>query len=260
MTTTLPTSSQRWILRPRPAPHARLRLFCFPYAGGGASIYRPWPAALPADVEVLAVQLPGRESRLKDAPFTRLEAMIDALVEALGPLLAPPFVFFGHSMGALISYELARRLRAYGRPGPARLIVSGRGAPQIPDPEPPIHQLPEPVFIARLRKLNGTPEEVFSNPDLFDLVMPLLRADFAVNETYVYTPGPPLDCPISAYGGDRDDKVPQGDLEAWQVQTSRGFKLGMFQGDHFFLRGAQAALLQSVADDLALIAPRPGWL
>ncbi len=256
MSITLPTSSQRWVMRPRPAPQARLRLFCFPYAGGGASIDRPWPAGLPADIEVLAVQLPGRESRLKDAPFTRLDAMIDSLVEALDPLLTPPFLFFGHSMGALISFELARRLRAYGRPGPLHLFVSGRGAPQIPDPDPPIHQLPDPAFVERLRRLNGTPEEVFSNLDLFDLVMPLLRADFAVNETYVYTPGPPLDCPISAFGGDRDDKVTRQSLEAWQAQTSRACQLRMFSGDHFFLRSAQAELLQAVTHDLSLISRR----
>ncbi len=247
---TTPSSADRWVIRPRPRPRARLRLFCFPYAGGGASIYRAWAGELPQEIEVCAVQLPGRETRLDEQPFDRLPPLVEALALSLEPHLNPPFAFFGHSMGALISFELARRLRALNRPAPAHLFVSGRIAPQLQRRRPPVHALPEPEFVEQVQRLNGTPDAVLQHKELRELVLPLLRADFAINETYGYSSEPPLACPISAFGGLEDDRATQEELAAWQLQTRDAWALHMFPGDHFFLRSTQAALLQALSHDL----------
>jgi len=243
-------SPEHWVVLPEPQPQARLRLFCFPYAGGGASIYRTWPKGLSSEIEVWAIQLPGREMRLHEPALTRLEPLITILAEILAPFLTIPFAVFGHSMGALLSFELIRRLRQLGQPQPLHLFVSGRRAPHMSDPDPPIAHLSEATFITELRHLNGTPEEVLRNDELRMLILPLLRADFAVNETYCYIPAPPLDCPISVFGGLDDHKVRQEDLAAWQAQTHSVSTLRMFPGNHFFLRSAQADLLCAIQQDL----------
>ena len=206
MTTTLTFNS--WVTCPKPNPQASLRLFCFPYAGGKAVSFRAWSSGLPTTVEVCPVELPGRGSRLMEVPFTQFEPLISALAQALLPYLDKPFAFFGHSMGALVSFELARLLRQKYGLSPVHLFVSGRGAPQVvPVPDPPIHALPEPAFLEKLRGLNGTPEAVLENAKLMQLLLPMLRADFAVIETYVYVPEPPLNCPITAFSGWQDRKV-----------------------------------------------------
>ncbi|HVT57686.1 MAG TPA: thioesterase domain-containing protein [Thermoanaerobaculia bacterium] len=226
-------------------------MLCFPYAGGGASAYRGWPGALPAGVEICPVQLPGRESRLREPPFDRLEPLVRTLADVLEPHLELPFVFFGHSLGALVSFELARELRRRGGPMPLHLFASGRRAPQVPAREEDIHDLPEPEFIARLRELNGTPEEVLQHDELMCLLSPLLRADFAVNETYVHEAAEPLDCGISAFGGLGDEEVTREDLLEWREHTRGAFRLRMLPGDHFFLHSARGHLLEAVTRDLA---------
>ncbi|MCA1852371.1 MAG: hypothetical protein LC647_08250 [Beggiatoa sp.] len=161
--------------------------------------------------------------------------------------MTTPFAFFGHSMGALIGFELARQLRRQHGPSPVHLFVSGRGAPQIPPPEPPIHALPEPQFIAEVQHFNGTPTEVLQHPELMQLLIPTLRADFAVCETYTYTTDAPIDCSISAFGGLQDRKVSRERLEAWRDQSRASFSLCMFPGDHFFLHTAEPLLLETIA-------------
>src|SRR5712691_623251 len=234
-----PRSYNSWVTCPKPNLHARLRLFCFPYAGGTASVFRAWSEHLPPEIEVCPIQLPGRESRLGEVPFSRLPPIVEALAPALRPYLDKPFAFFGHSMGALIGFELARHLRREGQSDPIHLFVSGHRAPQLPDPNPPIHQLPEPAFIQELRRLKGTSEAVLADPDLMELVMPMLRADFAVSETYLYTPEQPLACPITAFGGLQDKEVSRGEMDAWRVQTQQSFLLCMLPGDHFFLHASR---------------------
>lgn len=245
--------AERWLAYREANPRARLRMFCFPYAGGGASAYRGWGASLPQEIEVCPVQLPGREGRLREPPFTRSEEMIAAVAEALTPWLDLPFVFFGHSMGGMIGFELARVLRRQGKTLPLHLFVSGRRAPQLPARDEPIHDLPEPEFIERLRELNGTPEEVLQHAELMKLLIPLLRADFAVNETYEYVEEPPLDIGISAFGGLGDIDVSRDDVEAWGLQTRGRFRMRMMPGDHFFLHPQKDLILESVARDLAEI-------
>ena len=240
-----------WVTCPKPHPQARLRLFCFPYAGGGASLFRAWSDELAPAVEVCPVQLPGRESRFREPLYTRLIPLIQTLGPLLRPYLTMPFAFIGHSMGALISFELARYLRRQQAPMPVYLFASAHRAPQLPDPKPPIYHLPDPLFLEELRRLNGIPSEVLDHAELMELMLPLLRADFAVAETYRYTADPPLPCPISAFGGLADDEVSEDESAAWREQTRSAFRLRMLPGDHFFLVKNQSMLLQAISQDVA---------
>ncbi|MGB8509762.1 MAG: thioesterase II family protein [Pyrinomonadaceae bacterium] len=239
-----------WLVISRPNPGAALRLFCFPYAGGSTQIYRTWTNALPSTVEMCAVELPGRGRRLREQNHHDLMTLVAEAFKVLSPYMNKPFAFFGHSMGALMSFELARLLRREGRPAPARIFVSARRAPQIPDIEPPTYNLPEDEFIAELRRLNGTPQEVLEHNELLQLMLPILRADFSVCQTYGYVPEPPLDVGITAYGGVEDKDVSREQLEAWGQQTGSDFNLRMMPGDHFFIHSSQAQLLQSLSQEL----------
>jgi medium-chain acyl-[acyl-carrier-protein] hydrolase len=239
-----------WFPTRRSNGETRLRLFCFPYAGGGALVYRDWAAKLPAGVEVCPAQLPGRGSRRQEPCYTSLRQIVEALAQVVPPLLDRPFAFFGHSMGALIAFELARELRRAGGAAPVQLFVSGRSGPQVPKRGAVTYDLPERAFIERLRHLNGTPREVLEEPEMMRLMIPLLRADFEVSQTYEYTPEPALACPITAFGGADDTQVGREDLAAWREQTSAGFSVRMLPGDHFFLNTERTALLQTIAEEL----------
>jgi medium-chain acyl-[acyl-carrier-protein] hydrolase len=239
-----------WVVFPRRVPDARLRLFCFPYAGGGASIYGRWAEHLPPGVELVAVQLPGRESRLAEKPYSELGPLVEKLAEALAPYMDLPFALFGHSNGGLMAFELARLLRAQRRRLPVHLFVSGRPAPQVELTDPPIHALPRDEFMAELRRFGGTPEEVLKNEEIMALIEPLLRADFALGETYAYVPGPPLALPLSAYAGATDEEVPTWQVEAWKEQTEGEFRYVEFPGGHFFLHEDRDRLLQELGREL----------
>jgi medium-chain acyl-[acyl-carrier-protein] hydrolase len=243
-------SNNPWVARWRPNHAATMRLFCFPYAGGAASLYRTWGNSLPSHVEVCAIQLPGRGARMAEAPLTSLPDILRELSLAIRPYLDLPFAFFGHSMGAMLSLELARLLRRELGVNPVHLFVSGCRALQLRDPNRPTYNLPEPEFIEELRRLGGTPAEVLEHPELLGLILPLLRADFEVCQTYKYTPGRPLPCPITAFGGTQD-KTGRAEMEAWREQTTAAFTLRMFPGDHFFLHGVEAKILELIAHALA---------
>ena len=233
-----------------PNPHASVRLFCFPYAGGSSLIFRPWLTSLPTTVEVCPIELPGRGIQMRLTPFSRLQPLIETLASALLPYLDKPFAFFGHSLGGLVSFELARQLRREHNLSPVHLFVSATRAPQIPSPKPPIHALPDTEFKEELHRLNGTPDSVLQNTELMQLLIPILRADFAVLETYVYPQESPLECPITAFGGLQDEEVSLQELKAWRSHTIAGYKLQMFPGDHFFIQSEQPLLLQTLAQHL----------
>lgn len=226
--------------------HRDIKLFCFPYAGGSASIYRDWQRQLPSVIQLIAVELPGRGARLTEPPFVSLSPLLDVLAEAIFPLLDTKFAFFGHSMGALIAFELSRLLRSKYNREPQLLIASGRRAPQVINTEPLTHNLPKDEFIANLQRIDGTPKEVLEHAELMELMMPLLRADFQLNETYEYVVDAPLQCPITVFGGLQDTHVEQDTLVAWKEHTTSDFTMHMFPGDHFFLRSAQRLLLQTL--------------
>ncbi len=248
--TSRPIAKNAWVVSSRPNPRASLRLFCFPYSGASASIFCAWPDNLLPSVEVCPVELPGRGTRLAEPPYARLEPFVQAVAQALLPFLDKPFALFGHSLGALACFELARHLRRYHSLNPACLFVSGHSAPQIPDTEPPIHDLPEADFMEKVRSLNGTPEEVLQHEELRQLILPILRADFAMCGTFTYEADCPLDCPISAYGGLQDSYVTRNDLDAWREQTNASFSLRMFPGDHFFINTARPLVLRTLAREL----------
>jgi medium-chain acyl-[acyl-carrier-protein] hydrolase len=232
-------------------PARRLRLFCLPYAGGSASIFRAWPAALGDAVDVCPIQLPGRGNRLHEEPFTRMDDLLSALVEALLPLLDLPYAFFGHSLGALVGFELARRLRARVGTQPVLQLVSACRAPQVPARETPIHELPDHRFLARMGEVDGIPAEVLESAELMELLLPLLRADIELAETYRWRPdAPPLGCPISALGSEEDRFVTRDDVEAWRVHTTGAFAARFLPGGHFFIHAAEGALLDAVRADL----------
>ncbi len=255
-----PTRPSPWLLLPRPNPAARLRLFCFPYAGGGASIYSPWGGALPPEVEVAAVQLPGRETRISERPIGDLMELTARMSEALAPFMDRPFAFFGHSNGGLMAFELTRLLRREGRPGPLLLVASGRPAPQVILEGEDMHSLPEAEFHDSLRRYNGTPEEVLQNAEIMELITPMLRADFALGETYSYTPEPPLEIPLAAYGGMTDDEVPAWSVEAWgeEAADQEKFRVVMFPGGHFFINENREMVLAELTNDLRETLKRLG--
>jgi medium-chain acyl-[acyl-carrier-protein] hydrolase len=234
-----------------------LRLYCFPYAGGSAQVFRGWQRHLAPQAALSLARLPGRGARIGEPAFKRYKPLVNALADDMIPELPPAFAFWGHSMGALISFELARELRRRGQRAPLALFLSGRRAPQIPDPDPPTFNLPEPEFISELRRLNGTPMEVLDSPELKEFFLPTMRADFELVETYEYEPEPPLSCPICAYGGLQDAHVPAENVKAWQKQTSGAFKVTMFPGDHFYIHSSDDLLRALRRDVLNLLLGSP---
>ncbi|MFJ7781026.1 thioesterase II family protein [Streptomyces yangpuensis] len=229
---------------------ARYRLFCFPFAGGGASAYREFARKFPDEIEVCPVQLPGREDRLGEAPLTSLKELVDRIVPAVTAHREIPYAFFGHSMGSLISFELTRRLAQDGFPLPRQLFVSAHRAPHLEDPEPPLYDLPQDEFVENVKRFSATPDGVFLDPELREIFLPILRADFTVCDTYVYEPGRLMPCPITVLGGEGDDTVSAAELDAWRKHTSGKFSTQLFPGGHFYLRGAEEALGERVKSEL----------
>jgi surfactin synthase thioesterase subunit len=239
-----------WVVPFRPTPDARLRLFCFSYAGGGASVFRSWPDLLPADVDVCGIALPGREARLGEPAYRRLPPLVSSLAEAMAPLLDREFVFFGHSMGALVAFELARELRRVIGREPARLLLAAFRAPQLPDPNIPIHHLPDEVLKIVLQT-EGTSPDILRHDELMQAILPMLRADLELCHTYEHVPGEPLACPISVFGGEGDVRVRPADLEQWRCHTTAEFDVTILPGSHFFLHSARDLLLATVQQKLS---------
>ena len=227
---------------------AALRLFAFPHAGGGATTFHGWRTALPGRVALWPVRLPGRETRISETPFESMEPLVEALGQAIEPFLGGPFAFYGHSLGAVIAFELARQLRRRSLPLPRYLFVSGARAPRfrlnhLPPPEPSDAEL-----LDELRGLGGVPEEALNNPEWRSAMLPALRADSALYRNYVYREEPPLACAIRAYGGLEDSRIAPAHLEAWRRETSGSFAVAMLAGGHFFIHSAQ--FLEALARDL----------
>jgi surfactin synthase thioesterase subunit len=240
-----------WLRRFHPRSDPRLRLFCFPYAGRGASVYRDWGRWMPAHIEVVAVQLPGREDRFREPAHRRLPPLVDELGDAVARLEDLPFAYMGHSMGGLLAFELARKLRDAGRPTPTHLFVSGRRAPHIADPEPPIPDLPDEEFARELqRRYQGLPPMIADDPELRAFFLPMVRADLELVDTYDHRAAPPLGCPISAFGG-TEDAIAEEELAAWQEHTTAACRVEMLPGDHFFINTQGESLAEMVAAQLA---------
>jgi medium-chain acyl-[acyl-carrier-protein] hydrolase len=239
----------RWFENVPGAREGAPRLFCFPYAGGSAQVFRSWQRQFSPEITLSLAHLPGRAMRIGELPYKSLKLLVEALAQAMIPELQGSFAFWGHSMGALISFELARELRRRGQRGPEALFLSGHGAPQIPDTDPPLFNLPEKEFVAELQHFNGTPKELLDSPELTQLFLPTIRADFEVVETYIYEPDEPLSCAIYTYGGLEDPSVPAEHLKAWQKQTLGLCKVRMFPGHHFFIHTSAADVINMLRRD-----------
>jgi medium-chain acyl-[acyl-carrier-protein] hydrolase len=241
--------STPWLVNWKPNRRASVRLFCFPYGGGGDSIFRSWQQSLSDAIEVCPVQLPGRGSRTTEPPCTDINQLVRLAAQALAPHWDKPFALFGHSMGALIAFELSRHLRREYNAQPVHLFVSGRCSPQTRS-EPLDPKLFDSEYAAMLRYCNGTPEEALENPELMELVLPVLRADLALCNSYVYVPKPPFSFSITAFGGLDDHGIPRRCMDGWREHTTGSFVLRMFPGDHFFLNTSRLPLLEAISKEL----------
>jgi medium-chain acyl-[acyl-carrier-protein] hydrolase len=248
----------RWwrVLTPRRSDVA-LRLFCFPHAGAGPSAYAAWARCFPESVEVVGVHLPGRETRISEPSLTALGDMVAAVVPQLKPLFDRPFAFFGHSMGALMAFEVARALQAAGGPLPTHLFVSGRRAPDAAVPDEPLyHRLATADLVERVRAMGGVPEEILEDEELVSLLVPIFRADFMATQTYTYRHRPPLRCPITTLAGDADALTSPALLDGWARQTCGPFRAHVFPGGHFFLLNLAQRVCGVVAAELGLARQR----
>ena len=240
------SAPDRWFSHRTERPFATLRLICFPYAGGGVSAYRPWSDALGPDVEVRPVQLPGRESRLDEPCCTDLDALVHGITNAVSALTAARTVLFGYSMGALLAFEVARELRRRRLPV-ERLIVAAAPAPHLARSRSRMHELPDAELTEALRDLGGTPDVVFDDSELLQVLLPILRADFTLLERYRHKRDVPLACPISALGGRADALVSAAQLGAWRAHTQEAFDTASFPAGHFFMHACGERVRSHVA-------------
>jgi medium-chain acyl-[acyl-carrier-protein] hydrolase len=239
-----------WTLCPRPDPDAGLRLVCLPYSGGRASNFNGLAAELPGDVELCAIELPGHGRRLREPLLTSLRPLIEQVTDVVAERIRQPFVLLGYSIGALIGFEVTRELTQHGWPGPSALFVAAAKAPQIRPVRPRLHDLTRTELIEGLHRLAGFRNALLDNEELVDVMLPVLRADLALDETYTFEPGDPLDCPIAAFGGIADWSVPRPDLEAWREQTTGDFSITMLPGGHFFLDSSRTLFARALTTEI----------
>ncbi|EKE79322.1 thioesterase II family protein [Idiomarina xiamenensis] len=236
-----------------PSPQSEIiaRIICFPFAGGGTQSYADWVEYLPNNIEVCAVRLPGRELRINEKPYKSLAELLDEIIDKqiLKPYLDKPFFLFGHSLGALIAYELAVCLQQKNI-SPISLIISGRVAPHRKSPREPVYQLPIGEFVEALRSLGGTPPEVLGDEELMSIVIPVLRADFEINEGYEYRENPKLTCDLVAFAGTSDNETQREAVLDWADLTSEEFKPRMVPGDHFFIQNVKRQFLRMLSIEL----------
>ena len=215
--------------------NSRLKLFCFPYAGGGVAPFYAWIKHIYPEIELLRVQLPGRETRLREAAFVDFSRLVETLSAELLPWMDSPFAFFGHSMGALIAFETIIKLREMNGPMPTHLFISSFRAPHIPDPDPISPDLPNDQFVERLLQYEGMPQAILDNNELMELILPILRADFRVIDSYRFKQREPIDCPITLFGSMGDPKISKYEMEAWSNHTTAKFSSHYFHGGHFYI-------------------------
>ena len=236
-------SSNNWFIRPLPNEKAKTRFFLFPYAGGGPAVFGKWLTEFGNHIEAFIAHYPGRGSRHNEPPIHEIDTLVERLAQAIQPYLDKPFVFFGHSFGGLVAFELARQIQ------PQILFISGCGAPHHSNPHPPIHHLPDPEFARALKELNGIPPEVADNSELMELLIPMLRADFEAFEGYQPN-AHQLTCPIIAFGGLGDLRIGREQLEGWKIHTTADFRSQYFSGDHFFIQAGKTDIITAINFEL----------
>ena len=237
-------------------PNAGLRLFCFPYAGGNAQVFEDLADALPSEIETIGIDYPGRRSRFGEEPVHKLDLLVADLARSICPYLDRPFAFYGHSNGALVAYEMAKIVpRLYYR-SPNHVILGAKRSPVL-GPETPLHTLPDDEFIERLRDYRGTPEGVLTCPDVMDVYLPILRADFALSETYHPANLLPVDAPIHAIAGRGDALASPGMMQEWRPLTSSDFVLTTLEAEHFFLSNCLPDVVRLLAASLLPDSAKP---
>lgn len=230
-------------------PSSRLPLYCFPYGGAGASAYRDWSRELPPWIEVRPIQPPGRETRFREEPYTRLEPFVDEMAGKVEAQLAAdpgPFALFGHSLGGLVAFELARELRRRGGRQPALLVVSGFGAPHLLRDRPRVSHLAPDDFWREVQAHYDVTPEIVAEPIFRELAYPVLRADLEVVETYVHREEPPFDFPLVALGGEGDPEASPEQIAAWKGYSRQPVEVRIFPGGHFYVNSARKEVLQTV--------------
>lgn len=232
-----------------------LRLYCFAYAGGGANTFAAWPGGLPADIEVVPVQMPGRGARFSEKPLADLPAIVHQLASVISTQAATPCAFFGHSLGALIAFETARELERRRVGAPALLMVSGCAAPQRRGEMRRLHLLDDQALVDALRDYQGTPPAILAHAELMQMLLPMLRADFELACDYAYRPAPPLAAPLVVLAGRGDERIEPDQVQAWQLDASRPIELHWFDGDHFFVDSQRDAVLACVERALRRLRP-----
>lgn len=242
-----------YIWRARRGDH-RHRLICFPHAGAGAGAYAEWAALLPPEIELAAVQLPGRQNRIAEDPVTEVAPLVRVLTQALRPVMDGPFSFFGHSGGAILAFELARALRDKGGPQPSHLFLSAQSAPGQRGAIQRLHDLSDEELTAEVVRLGGIEPEIAEDEDVMDALLMTLRADFELWENHHIEPGAPLDVPITVLSGDTDPRAPLDTLGAWREQTRARFETHLYQGGHFYFLGQAAELTGYISQ--TLLAPQ----
>lgn len=243
-----------WLVALPGAPRAP-RLYCFSYAGGSAASYRSWHTGLDAQFEIVGVELPGRARRFHEAPLTSIEAVVAGAAHAIAAQGVPSFAFFGHSLGALVAFEVARYLQRHGLAQPRHLIVSGARAPRRRPASRDLYLLDDSALMAQLEAYNGTPPEVLANAELMALLLPAIRADFALGATYRYAPGPQLGMPMTVLTASDDQHAKENDAAGWALESSAACRLEQFEGGHFFIDTQRASVLACVSQVLRASLP-----
>jgi medium-chain acyl-[acyl-carrier-protein] hydrolase len=245
---------EAWLPSLRSRPDAQSRLFCFPYAGAGAAVYAGWQRELLAGVEVVPIHLPGREERMREPCFRRLDPLLDALAEVLSQCLDLPYAFYGHSLGGWIAYYLAQRFAWTGERMPAHLFIGASRAPHLRSQHPPIHSLPPDRFAEQVNLRYGQiPPAILAQRELMDLLIPIVQADMEMFETVEYRPGAPLATPISAFAGETDGEISLADVAAWREFTRSRFSCESLPGNHFFLKSCASTLLNRLGQEMRSI-------
>ncbi len=242
---------QDWIIRLCKRPSARIRLFCFPGAGGGAASFRMWPEDCHPEIEVALIQSPGRENRLREEPLRSMGALVPAITRAIVEFLDRPYAFYGHSLGAKVAFETAREIRRRGLPAPIHLFAAAAPGPGVPWVHPPLHTLGDSDLLQEIQsRYGGVPQEVIADRELCALLVPALRADLTVIETYRFSEEPPLANPITCFCGNSDAMTSESEISDWRRHTAASFRLRKFPGGHFFPAQARSLILYLIAAEL----------
>jgi medium-chain acyl-[acyl-carrier-protein] hydrolase len=233
-------AASTWFFRPKINQRAKIHLFCFPYAGGNAEIYHSWPDYLPDEIEMIAIQYPGHLKSLGEKPFTRMSALVAAIYDEIKDYFDKPYAFFGHSMGAMITYDLCQYLNSKNAPLPVHIFQAARRAPHIQSIQPALHSMSTAEIISVMRNFSMLPEEIISNDYILQLILPGIIADFEIVETWQYNPqAKPLHVPMTVFCGVNDNQATRNDMEAWRKHTTGEFKIYIYPEQHFFIHHEQ---------------------